>query len=409
MSSLKKLSPPEIVAQQLEDFYELRRKIAAVLAPRNGYEEPDVAEYREVLDSLLESLGEMESATRSLRQFYLQAQRRLDEVLKANSSIWTRPTGLPPEKVPSFIPIAERPTAPGGSQTRLVSFINLKGGVGKTTLTANLVAAFSSGNFRDLAGRTSQPARVLVVDLDFQGTLSQRCVDPRVLHMASQNDFTSSKLLDAPSQANVAFDDLVVPFLGSPNASLISANEFLDDKDVRRLNELASRRVETRYYYRLWFHKPEIFERYDFIFFDCPPRLTASSVCALAASDFVFMPTAPESFDVNAVSRTLNWLGQTRKNLGLSVRFGGAILNRTHKEQGLTANEERSKNLVKLACEDFRKNFVDASRFSGVLDAFVPRRSGARYVNGFEGDALPGAQTIHFHRLATEIFQRVQK
>lgn len=409
MSPPKKLSPPEIVARQLEDFYELRRKIVKILTPINSYAEPSAAEYRELLDALQENLGEMEDAARQLHQFYRDAEDRLDRVLKASSSIWTRPTGLKPANVPQFTPIDKRPNAPGGGKTRIVSFINLKGGVGKTTLTANLVAAFASGNFRDLDGRANRPARVLVVDLDFQGTLSQRCAEPLVLQGAYEKGLTATKLLETRSEAKIKFDALTVPFLGLPNARLIPADELLDDKDVRRLNELASRRVETRFYHRIWFHKPEIFEKYDFIFFDCPPRLTASSVCALLASDFVFMPTAPELFDVNAVSRTLNFLGTTRKNLDVSVKFGGAILNRTNNEKGLTPLEEKNKNLIKLACDDYRVHFSDGAKHSALLDAFVPRRSGANYINGTEGAALPGATLPCFHRLATEIYRRIQE
>ena len=411
MSPSKKLSPPEIIAQQLEDFYELRREIVKALTPSNRYEEPDGARYRELLDSLQENLGEMEDAARQLHQFYQDAERRLERVLKASSSIWTRPTELFPSKIPQFTPIENRPPAPGGGKTRVVSFINLKGGVGKTTLTANLVAAFASGAFRDLDGRTNRPARVLVVDLDFQGTLSQRCAEPLVLQTAYEKGLTATKLLETRAEAKVAFDELTVPFLGLPNARLIPADESLDDKDVRRLNELASRRTETRYYHRLWFHKPAVFENYDFVFFDCPPRLTASSVCALVASDFVFMPTAPEAFDVNAVNRTMSWLGKTRKNLNLSVQFGGAILNRTNNEKGLTPLEEKNKNRVKLVCDDYRSFFQESPETSAraaVLDAFIPRRSGGNYINGADGDALPGATLPCFHRLATEIYRRIQ-
>lgn len=407
MSSPKKLSPPEIVARQLEDFYELRRKIVKILTPRNEYEEPSAEEYREILDSLQENLGEMEDAARQLHQFYQKAEKRLERVLKASSSIWTRPTELEPEKIPQFTPIENRPPAPGGGKTRIVSFINLKGGVGKTTLTANLVAAFASGNFRDLDGRANRPARVLVVDLDFQGTLSQRCAEPLVLQGAYEKGLTSTKLLETPGQAQATFDELTVPFLGLPNARLIPADESLDDKDVRRLNELASRRLETRYYHRIWFHKPEIFEKYDFVFFDCPPRLTASSVCALVASDCVFMPTAPELFDVNAVSRTVNWFGKTRQNLNSFLEFGGAILNRTNNEKGLTPLEEKNKNLIKLACDDYRVHFSDASERSAVLDVFIPRRSGGNYVNGTAGGVLPGASQPYFCRLATEVYRRI--
>ncbi len=409
MSSPKKLSSQEIVGRQLDDFYELRRKIVKILTPRNEYEEPSAEEYRELLDALQENLGEMEAATREFLQRYDRSENRLKNVLEANRSVWTRPTELAAEKIPAFSPLDRRPTAPSGGKTRIVSFINLKGGVGKTTLTANLVAAFAAGNFRDLDGRANRPARVLVVDLDFQGTLSQRCARPNDLQNAYKNRLTSTRLLDHPAKVKIEFDDLTVPFLGSPNAELLPAYEDLDDKDVRRLNELSSRYQETRFFHRLWLHRPEVFEKYDFVFFDCPPRLTASSVCALVASDSVFIPTAPESFDVNSIARMLNWFGKMRKNLDLPVQFGGVVLNRTNNENDLTALEEKNKTRIKLFYDDFRAFFPDSPDRPAVLDAFIPRRTGGNYINGVDGKPLPYAASPHFHRLATEVYRRLYK
>src|SRR5262249_35057660 len=57
---------------------------------------------------------------------------------------------------PPFVPLSTRKTA-------IISLANLKGGVGKTTLTANIGAAFAS-----------EGLRVLLIDLDHQSTLSTR-------------------------------------------------------------------------------------------------------------------------------------------------------------------------------------------------------------------------------------------
>lgn len=404
------------IDQLMSDIRLLRREIDAELRfddPFGGggddyfdENEPTVEILAARFERIRECVERMEETAEELTKRLRESNRKLQRIREVDESIWPRPTAL--LKPPPFKTLEERPTAPGGGRTRLVSFVNLKGGVGKTTLTANFVAAFASGNYRDEKGKVGKPARVLVVDLDFQGTLSQRCVKPLLLEEAYKNNLTACYLLYKPEDTRIEFDDLLLPFVGAPTAELIPANEKLDVLDARRLNELASRTLETRFYFRFWFHRAEIFRKYDYVFFDCPPRLTASSVCALVASDFAFIPTAPESFDVNAVSRTLSWLGKTRENLNPALNFGGAILNRTNNEKGLTALEEQNKIKIKTFYEDFRSFFPNVPDWAPVLDAFVPRRSGGNHINGADGTALSGANSPYLNRLATEIYRRIQ-
>ena len=78
-------------------------------------------------------------------------------------------TGAPP-----FRPLSQR-------RTPIFSLVNLKGGVGKTTITANLAVAMSQHGWR-----------VLVVDLDYQGSLSQVLLSGKELNEL----FVSRNLVD---------------------------------------------------------------------------------------------------------------------------------------------------------------------------------------------------------------------
>src|SRR5437870_914025 len=80
-----------------------------------------------------------------------QLQARLDALDKVDEHVWARPDSLRQNR---FTSRAER-------RTRFVAVCNLKGGVCKTTLTLNLGVGLA------LAGK-----RVLLVDFDFQATLS---------------------------------------------------------------------------------------------------------------------------------------------------------------------------------------------------------------------------------------------
>ena len=68
--------------------------------------------------------------------------------------------------------------------TKFVSFINLKGGVGKTTISSNLAATLAL-----------MDKRVLVVDIDFQYTLSERVVPKDIRDHVIKGGHTSRKLL----------------------------------------------------------------------------------------------------------------------------------------------------------------------------------------------------------------------
>src|SRR5262245_34404511 len=71
-----------------------------------------------------------------------------------NAAIW--------ERRPPFHPVFARPAAEDGKP--IICVANMKGGVAKTTLTANLAAYFAAKNYR-----------VLLVDFDYQGSLTTTC------------------------------------------------------------------------------------------------------------------------------------------------------------------------------------------------------------------------------------------
>lgn len=335
----------------------------------------------------------------------------LDRLNERDSSLWLEPTRLSSDKIPPFIPISQRPVETRGVSTRFLSFINLKGGVGKTTISANLAAAFAAGNYKLPSGKPGLPLKILIIDLDFQGTLSQRCVSQDLLQQATNQQTTSARLLTPPKEPTAGAIVLSVPFIHqTQTAQVVTADEKLDQEDFKQQAKLALKIEETRYQYRNWFHKNKIFHNYDLILFDCPPRLTSSTVCSLVASDFVFIPTAPDSFDIPAANRTINWIGRMQKNLNLSVRIAGIILNRTNKINGLSSGENSKKIDLDLFVQDFLLRFpnCDPGKRPVILNCNIPRRAGENdQINGKKDEPLPGESKEYFNELATEVFERI--
>jgi cellulose biosynthesis protein BcsQ len=90
----------------------------------------------------------------------------------------------------------------------------------------------------------------------------------------------------------------------------------LDDLEMRMLSEWLLRRPDPpdiRFLFRPAVHSPEIVRRFQYILFDCPPRLTTACVSALSASDLILVPVQPETVAIGSVHHLLRRLARLRQ------------------------------------------------------------------------------------------------
>jgi chromosome partitioning protein len=183
---------------------------------------------------------------------------------------------------------------------KVVSVINHKGGVGKTTLTANLGA-----------GLAARGRKVLLVDLDAQGSLtvsfftqSEWSDELMPAHTIKHwydglgTDAAAESLADA-----VATPPRVKPLLGSGTLDLIPAHRDLADIDTALAAELLS---DTDGY--LAVHRrlsdglsDKAFGEYDVVLIDCAPNFGLIAKNAIAASDALLIPTRPDYLSTNGI------------------------------------------------------------------------------------------------------------
>src|SRR5262249_14399561 len=107
--------------------------------------------------------SELEKAKEELAGWDREQKRRINlmkKAMKLQGKSWERKVM---QSAPRFVPLTER-------HTPVLSILNRKGGVGKTTLTANLGAAFAAKGYK-----------VLLVDLDLQGSLSSMFMNESIL------------------------------------------------------------------------------------------------------------------------------------------------------------------------------------------------------------------------------------
>lgn len=197
---------------------------------------------------------------------------------------------------------------------RIVSVINYKGGVGKTTVTANLAA--------ELAHRGK---RVLLLDLDAQASLTFSFVKPdywqEKLAEASTikswfDSFAASRpislrsLVLSPEIANRRIHagqlDLIPSHLGLINVDLELATE-LGGATLKQ-----SKRNYLRVHRRLADGLRELAELgYDLVLIDCPPNFNVVTKTAIVASESILIPAKPDylsTLGIDYLQRSLDQL-----------------------------------------------------------------------------------------------------
>lgn len=177
---------------------------------------------------------------------------------------------------------------------KTISLINYKGGVGKTTITANLGAQLA---------RTG--LRVLMLDLDPQTSLTFSFV-PQDRWKDFEKDKTIKNWFEAHISQDKSFDisslilsDLKVrPYIcGGGGLSLISSHLNLINVDLDLAQDLGGGSDKTRnlnflkIYGRLKTGLDSLRDQFDVVLIDCPPNFNIVTRTAMVASDFILVPT----------------------------------------------------------------------------------------------------------------------
>ena len=181
-------------------------------------------------------------------------------------------------------------------QGQIISIVNNKGGVGKTTVAVNLAHALT---------RRSQ--RVLVVDTDSQ------CNATSIL---CSKDLGKNTLYEVFAESDVNVEQCIYPteyekLFCLPNTNDTSALEPPLLRALPDSFEIIRRRI--RQYAQ---------DHYDFTFLDCPPNMGFFVVSALHASDFVIVPVLSGSaFSVEGLSKAIDLINDIRTKSNPDFKF----------------------------------------------------------------------------------------
>ncbi len=218
----------------------------------------------------------------------------------------------------------------------IISLVNQKGGVGKTTTSINLAASLGK------LGKKS-----LLIDLDPQGNASTGLgIDKGAIKNSVYDVLTNrcpindaivktkfTKLYILPATMNLAGLDMELVQMEYNNP------EFKKNEQLK--NALAT-----------------VIEDFDYIVIDCPPSLGLNTMNALVASNSVLIPVQCEFFALEGVAQLLNTIIMTQTKLNPDLTIEGVLL---------TLLDSRT-NLGLEVVEQVRKFFGDK-----VFNTIIPR------------------------------------
>ncbi len=180
---------------------------------------------------------------------------------------------------------------------RTIAVLNQKGGVGKTTTTANTAAALAA------LGQ-----RVIVMDLDPQAHLTIHLgVEPQSVRPGSYEVLTQSAGLE---------ESLMMV---RPNLWLLGANINLVGAETELVN-VVGREIILREAMQ------GSQERFDFCLIDCAPSLGLLSLNALAASQEVLIPLQPHFLALQGFGKLLQTVDLVNKRINPSLKVSGVLL-----------------------------------------------------------------------------------
>ena len=174
----------------------------------------------------------------------------------------------------------------------IISLLNHKGGVGKTTSTINIGAGFAE-----------MGKKVLLLDLDPQANLTLSLGIPR-------QKVTIYEALSGEGE--------LAPFEYKPNFHVITSSLDLSGAEMELINEAGREYILRELFVPLM-------DEYDFILIDCPPSLGLLTLNALTSSQYVVIPLQTEFLALQGLAKIKQVIDKVKFRLNKNLDIAGVV------------------------------------------------------------------------------------